>query len=176
MTRFKAELQRPASPPRATWSFLVLPSAASGKLPARGQVAVAGTINGQPFSAMLDPDGKGSHWLKVDRALRLKAGADVGDTVEVMLAPTDDVPEPRLPTDLREALAATPAAKSAWSGLTARQRHDWIFWITTAKRDDTRAKRIAAACDMLGSGKRRVCCFDRSGIYSKGLSAPEPAG
>ena len=34
------------------------------------------------------------------------------------------------------------------------------------------ASRIESACDMLGSGKRRVCCFDRSGVYGKNLSAP----
>ena len=33
--------------------------------------------------------------------------------------------------------------------------------------------RIATACDMLASGKRRACCFDRSGMYSKGnMGAP----
>ena len=38
------------------------------------------------------------------------------------------------------------------------------------------ARRIQNACDMLASGKRRVCCFDRSGIYSKGFRAPKAAG
>jgi hypothetical protein len=28
---------------------------------------------------------------------------------------------------------------------------------------------------MLASGKRRACCFDRSGIYSKAFSAPKAA-
>jgi hypothetical protein len=54
-------------------------------------------------------------------------------------------------------------------------RRDWIFWISTAKQAETRVRRIANACDMLAKGKRRVCCFDRSGYYSKGLSAPTAA-
>ena len=32
--------------------------------------------------------------------------------------------------------------------------------------------RIGKACDMLAKGKRRVCCFDRSGMYSKSMSCP----
>jgi hypothetical protein len=28
---------------------------------------------------------------------------------------------------------------------------------------------------LLAAGKRRVCCFDRSGFYSKGFSAPAAA-
>ena len=48
-------------------------------------------------------------------------------------------------------------------------RLDWIHWITSAKQLKTRAKRIGDACDMLASGKKRVCCFDQSGYYSKVL-------
>lgn len=175
MIRFKARLQRPDSPARATWTFLVLPAAASRKLPSRGQVAVEGKLGDQPFKAMLDPDGEGGHWLKVTGALRKKAGAEAGEDVALELSPTADAPEPTLPADLRRQLSASPAAKAQWSALTARQRHDWIFWISSAKRAETREKRIASACDMLGSGKRRVCCFDRSGIYSNSLAAPKPA-
>jgi putative endonuclease len=38
-----------------------------------------------------------------------------------------------------------------------------------------RSRRIKNACSMLAAGKRRVCCFDRSGFYDKSLSAPEAA-
>ncbi|WP_202405122.1 hypothetical protein [Xanthomonas sp. LMG 8992] len=37
----------------------------------------------------------------------------------------------------------------------------------------TRFERIASTCDMLAVGKRRVCCFDRSGLYSKAFAAPQ---
>jgi hypothetical protein len=33
-------------------------------------------------------------------------------------------------------------------------------------------KRIASGCDMLAKGKRRPCCFDRSGMYAKSMSCP----
>jgi Bacteriocin-protection, YdeI or OmpD-Associated len=52
---------------------------------------------------------------------------------------------------------------------------DWIHWITSAKEEETRARRIKNACSMLAAGKRRVCCFDRSGFYSNSLSAPKAA-
>ena len=77
-----------------------------------------------------------------------------------------------LPTDLRKALTAAPRAKALWSDLTTVARRDWIQWIESAKQAATRTRRIDNTCDMLLSGKRRVCCFDRSEIYSKGLSAP----
>ncbi|MBX3726712.1 MAG: DUF1905 domain-containing protein [Xanthomonadales bacterium] len=173
--RFQAPLLRPAQPRNASWSFLHVPAAASARLPSRGLVTVAGTLAGASFQATLSPDGQGSHWLKVERALREAAGVAVGDTVELAIAPAVEEPEPALPADLRRALAAHPAAKAQWASLTPVARRDWIFWIGSGKQAQTRTRRIAATCDMLASGKRRACCFDRSGRWSKGLSAPEPA-
>lgn len=172
---FTARLLRPASPKSASWTFLVLPAGASAKLPTRSMTTVDGLLNGHPFQATLEPDGQGSHWLKVSRALREAAGAVVGDTVSLEIRPVAEEPEPRVPADLRKALAAAPEARAQWSGLTPVARRDWIQWLDSAKKAQTRERRIASACSMLASGKRRVCCFDRSGIYSKGLSAPKAA-
>lgn len=83
--------------------------------------------------------------------------------------------EPRVPADLRKALAAASKAKAVWSDITPVARRDWIHWITSAKMSETRVRRITNAGDMLSSGKRRVCCVDRSGLYSKSLSAPKAA-
>ena len=174
--RFKAKLSRPAAPTSATWSFLVLPQAASAKLPARSMVTVDGTLAGQPFVATLEPDGEGSHWLKVDKALREAAGVAVGDTVELAIAPVAKEPEPKLPADLRQALAGNDAALATWRDITPVARRDWLHWITSGKKAETRVKRIAVACDKLASGSRRACCFDRSGKYSRGnMGAPAAA-
>jgi len=174
--RFKAKLSRPASPKGAAWTFLVLPAAASAKLPTRSMVTVDGTLGGAPFRATLEPDGEGSHWLRVDRALREAAGAEAGDTVALEIAPVEQEPEPKVPADLRRALAANPAAKATWADITPVARRDWIHWITSGKKAETRAKRIDTACDKLASGMRRACCFDRSGRYSRGnMGAPEAA-
>ena len=175
--RFKAKLFRPAESEKAgSWTFLTLPKDASAKLPSRGMTTVEGTINGFPFQATLEPDGQKSHWLKVDRKLREAAGADAGDVVTLEIAPAAEEPEPTVPADLRKALAAAaPKARAVWSDITPIARRDWIHWITSAKQAETRARRINNACSMLAAGKRRVCCFDRSGFYSKSFSAPKAA-
>jgi hypothetical protein len=171
--RFKATLYRPAQAGRAgSWTFLTVPRNASAKLPTRNATSVEGTINGAPFEATLEPDGQGSHWLKVDRKLREAAGADAGDVVALEITPAQTQLEPKVPADLRKALAADPKAFASWSDITPIARRDWISWIVSAKRAETRERRVGRACAMLASGKRRVCCFDRSGMYSKGFSAP----
>ncbi len=174
--RFKAKLFRPAETEKGgSWTFLILPKNASARLPSRGMTAIEGTLNGCPFQATLEPDGQKSHWLKVDRKLREAAGADAGDVVTLEIAPAAEEPEPTVPADLRKALAAAPKARALWSDITVNARRDWIHWITSAKQEETRARRIKNACSMLAAGKRRVCCFDRSGFYSKSLSAPRAA-
>lgn len=174
--RFSATLFRPkAAPNAANWTFLTLPKEASSKLPSRGQVTVEGTLNGSLFRATLEPDGQGGHWLKVGRKLREAAGARAGDlvTLEVLPLAPDEEPEPRAPADLRKALAAaTKRVREVWSDITPAARRDFIHWIVSPKQADTRARRIATACDMLAKGKRRPCCFDRSGMYSKSLCCP----
>ena len=174
--RFKAKLLQPAEPVKgSSWSFLILPKDASAKLPTRGMTTVEGVINGHPFWATLEPDGQKSHWLKVSKNLREAAGAEVGDVVPLEILSVGKEPEPRVPADLRKALAAAQEARAVWSDLTPIARRDWIHWITSAKRSETRARRIHNACEMLAAGKRRVCCFDRSGFYSKNFGAPKAA-
>lgn len=175
--RFSATLHRPAATDKTrtavSWTFLKLPDGASRKLPSRGQTTVEGTLNGHPFQATLEPDGRGAHWLKVDRTLREAAGVAVRDVVELEISPVSEEPEPKVPADLQRALAgADVKARAAWTDITPAARRDFIHWITSGKRAETRGKRIATACDMLAKGKRRPCCFDRSGMYDKSLSCP----
>ena len=77
---------------------------------------VEGTINGFPFRAALEPNGKGSHWLRVNKAMHDAAGADAGDTVTVEITRVGEEPEIRVPMDLRKALAGRPAGAGIVGG------------------------------------------------------------
>jgi hypothetical protein len=138
---------------------LTLPKSATAKLASRGRVMVEGAIHSFPFRAALEPDGRGSHWLRVNKTMHDEAGVDAVDTVMVEITRVGDEPEMRVPVDLRKALATAPLALAGWDDITPLARRDWIFSITSAKQPETRRRRIAKACDMLASGKRRLCCF-----------------
>lgn len=171
-SQFKARLFRPESGDGNSWAFVVLPKEASAKLPRRGRTTVAGTINGQGFKALLEPDGQKSHWLKIDEKLLKVSGANFGDIARFEIMAVEQEPEPRVPSDLHKALQASPEARATWEATSTVARLDWIHWVTSAKQAKTRTKRIRDACDMLASGTKRVCCFDPSGYYSKAFSAP----
>lgn len=175
-SQFDARILRPKTPGNGkSWAFVILPRDASAKLPRRGRITVEGTINGQNFKALLEPDGQKSHWLRLGEGLLKESGAEVGSDARFEVMALDQEPEPEVPTDLAEALEASPEARATWENTTTIARLDWIHWITSAKQAKTRTKRINDACDMLASGKKRVCCFDPSGFYSKAFSAPQAA-
>jgi hypothetical protein len=172
---FQSRLLKPVTrETNEAWLFLLVPPEVSRQLPSRGLNSVAGTLAGAPFEATLEPDGQGGHWLRVEPELAAAAGVGTGEEVSLELSPLDVEPEPRLPLDLQQALAAAPEqVRVAWADITPVARRDWIQWIASARRPETRLKRIVSTCDMLAQGKRRPCCFDRSGMFSKSLRAPE---
>jgi hypothetical protein len=158
--RFSAKLFRPKATEKiGSWALLTLPKSASAKLPSRGMTMVEGTINSFPFRAALKPNGKGSHRLTVNKAMHDAAGADAEVTVTVEITRAGEELEIRVPKDLRKALAVAPLAQAGWEDITPMARRDWIFSISSAKQPETRRRRIEKACDMLASGKRRLCCF-----------------
>jgi uncharacterized protein YdeI (YjbR/CyaY-like superfamily) len=65
----------------------------------------------------------------------------------------------KAPADLRKALAASPAARAAWDDITPLARNEFICWVTSAKKEETRARRLQRMCEDLAAGKRRPCCW-----------------
>ena len=62
---------------------------------------------------------------------------------------------PAVPPDLAAALAANPAAGAAFEAFPPGARREYIEWIVEAKREDTRARRLAQAIEWIAEGKRR---------------------
>src|ERR1700733_12444757 len=64
-----------------------------------------------------------------------------------------------VPADLRKALTSDPQALTAWEDITSLARNEWICWIESAKKVETRSRRIEWGCSSLKNGKRRPCCW-----------------
>lgn len=145
-----------------SWTILHLPKEASAKLPSRGQVMIQGTINGYPIKMPLEPDGKGSHWFRVNDTLGKAANIKAGDTVTLDIEPTKDWPEPDVPADLQKALAADAHIQTLWETFTPLAHWEWIRWIRSTGREETRKKRIEVAISKMRNGERRPCCWNRN--------------
>ncbi len=64
-----------------------------------------------------------------------------------------------LPADLRKAITSAKPAKAIWDDITPLARNEWICWVTSGKKADTRNIRIEKAISKLKSGMRRPCCW-----------------
>ena len=65
----------------------------------------------------------------------------------------------KMPADLKRALASDPQALAAWEDITPLARNEWICWIESAKKAETRSRRIDWGRSSLKAGKRRPCCW-----------------
>lgn len=145
-----------------TWTILQLPQEASAQLPSRGQVMVEGSINGFHFQTPLEPDGKGSHWFKIDNTLSKVADITADDTVALEIEPSKKWPEPEIPADLQKALVADKQVHALWTKITPMARWEWMRWIRSTGREETRKKRIEVALSKMRNGERRPCCWNRN--------------
>lgn len=68
--------------------------------------------------------------------------------------PVHDITE-----DMQEALDKNPPSAAAWEAITPLARNEFICWVTSAKKPETRAKRIRIMCENLADGKKRPCCW-----------------
>jgi len=64
-----------------------------------------------------------------------------------------------MPGDLRRALTSTPAARAVWDDITPLARNEWICWVTSGKKAETRNIRIKKGISKLKGGMRRPCCW-----------------
>ena len=60
-----------------------------------------------------------------------------------------------VPQDLQAAIDAAPSAKATWEGFPPSCQREYVEWVTEAKRDETRAKRLNQTVEWLAEGKRR---------------------
>jgi len=64
-----------------------------------------------------------------------------------------------MPADLRKVLVSDKAALATWQDITPLARNEWICWVTSGKKAETRIIRLKKALSKLKGGMRRPCCW-----------------
>ena len=64
-----------------------------------------------------------------------------------------------MPEDLRKAITSTSAVRAMWEDITPLARNEWICWVTSSKKAETRGVRIKKGISKLKGGMRRPCCW-----------------
>ena len=64
-----------------------------------------------------------------------------------------------IPPDLRNILSSSSALREAWNDLTPLARNEWICWVISVKKAETRKNHIERLSTELLEGKHRPCCW-----------------
>ncbi len=114
---------------------------------------IRGTINGCMIRGSLGSDGE-RYFIALGTVWRRDNALDVGADVEVELFPEGPQQE-NMSADVTSALDGEPQAKEFFEALATFYRKNYIRWIESAKRPETRAARIHEMIELLKAGKRQ---------------------
>ena len=64
-----------------------------------------------------------------------------------------------LPKDFEKALSSHKKVSELWEDITPLARSEWICWVTSGKKAETRDIRIGKAISKMQGGMRRPCCW-----------------
>ena len=112
---------------------------------------VKATVNGYTWSTSVTRM-RGEFLLGLNRAVREAAGVEAGDEVDVAIELETAPREVDIPEALAAALTTDPAAHAAFEKLAFTHRKEFARWVDEAKREETRARRVAKALELLREG------------------------
>jgi Bacteriocin-protection, YdeI or OmpD-Associated/Domain of unknown function (DUF1905) len=118
----------------------------------RARPPVRVTIGGHTYRSTIAVYG-GRYFVPLNRQNRDAAGVAAGDKVTVELEADTEERTVELPAELGAALDADDAARAAFDALSYSHRKEYADWITEAKREETRRRRLEKALERLQTGE-----------------------
>ena len=119
----------------------------------KARAPVRGTVNGTPFRTTVAVYG-GLYLIGFNKELRGKAGIELGDEVAVELERDDEPRVVEVPPQLSAALEEDDQAQAVFDALSFTHRREYAEWISGAKREETRERRVRRAVTMLREGQK----------------------
>lgn len=135
-------------------AFVSIPFAVEQVYGTKGQVKVKALFDGYPYRGVLANMGMGCHVIILRKDVRKAIGKSVGDKVSVVLERDTDERTVTVPEDLITAMIKTPKAKTTFDTLSYTNKKEYSTWITSAKKPETREKRVKDTIQKLLIGKR----------------------
>ena len=116
------------------------------------RVPVKVTLNGYTYRSTIASMG-GCTAVPLRQSNREAAALEGGETLDVTLALDTEKREVKPPADLVKALKAAPPAWDRWRELSFSHQREHAESITSAKKAETRERRVAAAVRMIRARK-----------------------
>ena len=134
------------------WTFLTVPFDVEKEYGSKAKVQVKGTIDGLPYQSTLLPLGGGKHNLVVKKEIREKIEKEAGDMVSVTMEKDTSKRIVVAPKDFRNAM--DQQSGEFFDGLAPSYKKAYVKWFKSAKKEETRQRRISKAVDLLSNRKK----------------------
>lgn len=115
----------------------------------KGQVKVKVTYDGVPYRGSLAKMGHHCHFLIVRKDIRKLIGKGAGDSVWVTVQRDLEERIVEVPEDLAALFAENTEARDVFEKLSYTHRKEYVQWINTAKKAETRSSRVVKTIAML---------------------------
>jgi bacteriocin resistance YdeI/OmpD-like protein/uncharacterized protein DUF1905 len=115
---------------------------------------VKALIEGVPYRGLLVRMGTECHLLLVLKSIREQTGKTFGDEIKVSVEPDLEERVVTVPAELKRLFRSEKEAKSAFDKLSYTHQREYVTWITEAKKDETRQRRIVKTIGMLKQKSR----------------------
>jgi hypothetical protein len=132
-------------------AYVLFPYDVETEFGTQGRVPVKATLNGVPYTGSLVRYGNPQHMLGVLKNIREQIGKEPGDAIEVVLWKDDEARAVEPPAQFR-AMLENEGLLPSFEELSYTHRQEYCRWITEAKKQETRVKRMERAIEMLGKG------------------------
>jgi len=132
-------------------AYVLFPYDTVKEFATKGRVPVKATFNGVPYKGSLFKYRNPLHMLGVLKAIREKTGKGPGDTIEVVVWRDEVVRTVEVPAQF-ENLMEKEGLLTVFEKLSYTHRKEYCRWITEAKKEETRLRRLGKAIEMLKKG------------------------
>lgn len=117
----------------------------------KGKVAVNVTFDGVPYKGSLFKYSYPQHILGILKSIREQIGKQPGDTVDLAIWKDEELRTVEIPADFRNRLKKE-SLLPIFEKLSYTHRKEYCRWITEAKKEETRLRRLEKAVEMLRNG------------------------
>jgi hypothetical protein len=148
--KFTAVLEKPAD--GKDTAFVSIPFDVEKQFGTKGHVKVMATFDGHPYRGILANMGTGCHVIGVRKEIRQAIGKQVGDKIKVVIALDTDERVVDVPEDFLIVLNKSKKAKAFFDSLSYTNRKEYALWISSAKKTETRHRRLQQAIEKLLQG------------------------
>lgn len=135
-------------------AYITIPFDVQKEYGTKGRVKIKATFNDHPYRGIIANMGTGCHILGVRKDIREAIGKQVGDVITVTLEKDEEERIVDMPKELIHVLSKNSKAENFFNTLSFTNRKEYAVWISSAKKVETKQKRLNQVTGKLLAGKR----------------------